>query len=484
MYNVLIVDDEPWVAYGLTHLIDWESLGFHIIGEAHDGLTALAIIKDKRPQLIISDIRMPGLDGLELLEQIKINELDAKVILVSGYAEFEYAQKALRLGAYDYLLKQVDRQKLTETIMRLKLDLEQQEQSAKEFDVMLDDLFEWLEPDNTLTVGNFLANKGIATDYPHFRFLCSTYAVQTASLCKEGVIRGKDLDVLRVRTGQHKIAVLLSYDESKAPLHFLDYISEQLSDAQYTGISSIGLFSTPIAKLYQEADIAMCSALFHRGNKVLSYKLQELAPEIKKQLINLELATKEQTRDKIEQLLDAIKQYAEQQRPAIDQIAFLYNQIISIIYKYYGHTSRNFEIEHLNYEQICRYYGSLDMLFQRLNSFFELLTEAEIHIHNVQIEKVIAYIDSRFTEDILLSAIAKHFQISIGYLSTLIKKETGATYSDYILNKRLSLAKSLLSDPTLSVHEIVQRVGYKDYFHFNKLFKKHFGITPSKYRKL
>ena len=105
MYNVLIVDDEPWVAYGIANLIDWESLGFTIIGEAHDGLSALDIIIDKKPELVISDIRMPGLDGIELLEKVNRLKLESKVALISGYADFAYAQKAVRLGAFDYLIK-------------------------------------------------------------------------------------------------------------------------------------------------------------------------------------------------------------------------------------------------------------------------------------------------------------------------------------------------------------------------------------------
>lgn len=112
------------------------------------------------------------------------------------------------------------------------------------------------------------------------------------------------------------------------------------------------------------------------------------------------------------------------------------------------------------------------------------MNEQEAHVSNDQAKKIIAYIDQRYTEDILLSSLAKQFNLSIGYLSMLVKKETGKTYSEYVTEKRLALAKELLGDQSISIQDIVQRVGYKDYFHFNKLFKKHFGITPSKYRKL
>src|SRR5262249_19230896 len=118
MYQVLIVDDEPWVAYGISRLIDWESLGYQVRGEAFDGITAVSWIQENHPDVIISDIRMPGLDGIELLEKVKEQGLTAEVILVSGYSEFEYARRALSLGAFDYLLKQIDKQLLENTLTR------------------------------------------------------------------------------------------------------------------------------------------------------------------------------------------------------------------------------------------------------------------------------------------------------------------------------------------------------------------------------
>ncbi|MDQ0059328.1 response regulator [Paenibacillus harenae] len=486
MHNVLIVDDEPWVAYGITHVIDWNSLGYNVIGEAHDGLTALRIIQEKKPELIISDIRMPGLDGIELLERINLLQLETKVILISGYADFEYAQRALRLGAFDYLLKQVDKEKLTESVARLSELLEQERRAGLRTDQFLDELFEWLEPDNTMTIGRILANKGVETPYPDYRLLSCLYSPQSqaASFSKEGLYEREGVIAVKVRTGQHKLSILLNYDESEYPLHFLNHISDYLLNAQYTGISSLGQVSTPIARLYQESDIAACTAAMHQGAQIISYKQGDLSPDIRKVMLNLEVSIKEQARDGIFGLLDRLCAACREQSLYIDQIAMIYNQIVSIIYKYHGGSTRIAEIEHLHYEHIARYYSSAESLFDRIKSFFGLLTEEEVHIHNVQVEKMLEYIDSRYTEDLLLSAIAKHFKISIGYLSTLIKKETGMTYSDYIMNKRLSMAKDLLGDASLSIHDIVHRVGYKDYFHFNKLFKKQFGITPSKYRKL
>ena len=117
---------------------------------------AMEAIQEMNPDVVISDIRMPGFNGIELIERIRLQGLETKVILISGYAEFEYAQKALRLGAFDYLLKQVDRNKLTETLLRLKTKLADKHKANNELDLLLEDLFELLEPDNNIKISNFL----------------------------------------------------------------------------------------------------------------------------------------------------------------------------------------------------------------------------------------------------------------------------------------------------------------------------------------
>lgn len=119
MYKVFLADDEMWISFTLKKLIDRSGLPFQVIGEANNGVTALEEIEDKKPDVLFTDIRMPGLNGLELLEEISEKNLSVNVVLISGYAEFEYAQSALRLGGFDYLLKPVEQKHLNAVLMRL-----------------------------------------------------------------------------------------------------------------------------------------------------------------------------------------------------------------------------------------------------------------------------------------------------------------------------------------------------------------------------
>jgi two-component system response regulator YesN len=252
----------------------------------------------------------------------------------------------------------------------------------------------------------------------------------------------------------------------------------------YAGISSKGNQLTRLSQLYQESDIALCSAMFYQHHQLMQYKGRSTDQQDMKMVLSMELAIKEADQLKINNLLTEWAGRCRDESITIDRLAIVYNQFISLLLKYFRSEIEFVELEHLSYDQLVRYYCTIEGLFNRLHSLFEQTNDKEVHISNNQAQKVIEFIDEHYTEDILFSELAKKFNLSIGYLSMLIKKETGKTYSEYITEKRLAFAKMLLSDSTISIHEIVQQIGYKDYFHFNKLFKKYYGITPSKYRKL
>lgn len=124
MYKVVLADDEKWVLYGLSRLIDWEEQGFHIEGLASNGTEALESCRLIRPDLLISDIRMPGTDGLELVKKLREVSKRTVVIFISGYSDFAYAQQAIRMGVFDYLIKQVSREDLIAALRRVREYLE------------------------------------------------------------------------------------------------------------------------------------------------------------------------------------------------------------------------------------------------------------------------------------------------------------------------------------------------------------------------
>ena len=125
MYKIFLADDEIWVIMGLKKLIEKVGAPFQVVGEASNGVMALEEIEKKKPDVLITDIRMPGMDGLELMKEIRKKKLDTKVVLVSGYAEFDYAQKAIRMGAVDYLLKPVEAETFAKVLENLEKMLDE-----------------------------------------------------------------------------------------------------------------------------------------------------------------------------------------------------------------------------------------------------------------------------------------------------------------------------------------------------------------------
>jgi two-component system response regulator YesN len=125
VYKIFLADDEIWVIMGLKKLIEKIGAPFQVVGEASNGVMALEEIEKKKPDVLITDIRMPGMDGLELMKEIRKKKLDTKVVLVSGYAEFDYAQKAIRMGAVDYLLKPVEAETFAKVLENLEKMLDE-----------------------------------------------------------------------------------------------------------------------------------------------------------------------------------------------------------------------------------------------------------------------------------------------------------------------------------------------------------------------
>ena len=120
MLKMIISDDEKMICLLISQLLDWENLGIEIVGMAYTGIEAYEMIKEKKPDIVISDIRMPGYDGLELIKKIKEDKIETEFVMISGFKQFEYAQRAMKYGVKYYLLKPIEEEKLLEIVLEIK----------------------------------------------------------------------------------------------------------------------------------------------------------------------------------------------------------------------------------------------------------------------------------------------------------------------------------------------------------------------------
>ncbi|MFD0681733.1 MULTISPECIES: response regulator transcription factor [unclassified Paenibacillus] len=347
MYNVLIVDDEVMIKRSLTKLINDSSHGFHVLGEAEDGSEALALWERLKPDLIITDISMPVMDGLELIKEIRSREQVTEIVILSGYDDFGYAQQAMRQGIMDYLLKPIRQEQLEDLLGKAAARLEQRGRSIKERGQRL-----W-------------ECRGIAA------------------------LIADDLWMVR---------------ETEALRHLTDYQQQLLSR---------GLTVAQCSEQLEDALVLAEAELIAQS----SGKLQELP----KPLLTPAAVSAE------ELLLRA----GESVAAYVDQI-------------------RN-----------MRNWGQ-----------------------NQSIQKAVEYILAHYTnEHLSLSHAANEAGMSDSYFSRCFKDELGLSFIDYVIKLRMERAKELLEAAESKTYEVAFTVGYTDYPHFSKSFKKYCGLSPNDYKK-
>jgi len=457
MYKVLIADDEPWVVYGLERLISWEDHGFQICGTAANGDEAFEKCLALRPDVLISDIRMPGLSGIALLEQLRETIENIEVIFVSGYSSFDYAQKALRLGAADYLVKQVTAKQLAEAVQRLKSKLDEKLRKNIESDFYA--LIALLDDENKVSISELLTQHKKPINYKYYRMVNFTGKSYIAN--EHNFI---------FKTGRDKFSALVGYSSPRD----LGIWLKNLHKHQYkAGISGRGTMDSLLFNLFREADIAFYTALMVKKDLFCAYKKkagEEKVQYIVDTLSALEAALAQNDIPMCHRYLDDLKNVCK--NLLLDRTAQIYNAL-TMIFKQYT------ENEIYNYRRLASDYAGIDEIFD----FFHQCLDVSDSKPTSLFRQIMQYVDAHYTDDLRLTDIAKKFHFAPNYFSTVFKKIAGVPFTKYITDKRMDLAKSMLTSSNLSLQEIVEHVGYNDYFQFNKTFKRETGVAPGQYRK-
>lgn len=463
MYSVMLVDDEPWAVYGLTKLIPWERYGFVITATFNDGMSALEAATRLQPNLIITDIRMPGLGGLELVQALKNVSPHTQIILVSGYSEFDYVQSGLRLGICDYLLKQVNEADLVNAIQKVRIILDKRGAELSQ-----DLFFSLFSEDNQRSIACCLRPL-IAVD-PDWKGVMITrvqYKNEIFSLSPNDNI----LHTISFQTGKSKECVILCIGDN-----FTDADLSSFQHNAYVGVSEILSNNSAFFTAYRQSDIAATTAAMQKSIQPLHYTAtpQEWMYSTTQ---TLSLSLRNHSIDGIIPAIQDIKQLA--QTLLLDGVARLYNLLLLKMRDYDMDLGG---LEPLEYHQIPYQHSSVGDLF---DAVILALSQSRRSIpgKTIPIQRILDTIDANFSNNINLTDVAGRLHITPNYLSILIKKATGLTFTDLLIQKRIAIAKELLANSDLTIQEIVEKVGYQEYSYFNKLFKKHAGITPFQFRQ-
>lgn len=525
MYKLMIVDDDPWVLQWLGESINWKDCGFSYIREAVNGYHAMALIDEDQPDIVITDIKMDKMDGIELLTQVREKYPGIRVILLSGYHEFEYARAAIKKGAVDYLLKPIEENELISLVKRTLMEL-QSERANKEREQKIAEQLEQSIPilqENfikELLSGNIpeldilkseLSSRNISIDF-------SAYYILVMEIDNFVNLKGlRDPETLKNIKRNQKSSVESFLNQKGKCVSF--YENDQLvigfSPRSEESMSGIGLICEKIRKetgntasigvsklkkdvsLAHEAYIEAYEALkrkFYFGTNQIIFadnigmlsKSNVFEVNRRDQLLNyLDTGNHE----KASRLLKEIFAEINEKKISYDMLHLNCVRIISVL---------NDAMERAGFSQDTLAYNGFDMNIKledfetvdELQSRFQTLLIKAIDIINGKgnkrsrkiIEDAIAFIHENIKEEISLDIVAKKLYINPAYLSRLFKDEVGKTFTHFLMKTRVEKAKELLKESYLKIYEISEQVGYKNEKYFSRIFKDFEGITPNEYR--
>jgi two-component system response regulator YesN len=465
LYKVLIVDDESWVLENYRLGIDWASRGFEVVDTASNGMEALDKIRQIHPDLVLTDIRMPVMGGLVMIRQAKQMFPDLEFVVISGYAEFSYAQKALNFGVAGYCLKPVEDADIQGvlTAVRERLDKRYDRRvdyfSALEF--MTDDM-----ADQKLSASDigmhWDAQQGMRV------LICvGRWDAGKGRLWNVVMPLGVDRKACFVSDGDLEQAV----QELTLQIGLVVGVSRVVHD--------VSLVNNAIV----EAQIAANQSFMTGRRGIFYYQSSSRGPlrEVLNQLVEaLEMRETAQVMD----VFDKISEMMESGTYNIRHAFYVYNQISDMLFQR-GLEDDLYDL--INYEELTQLFGNVTEMLTALQeqclSIINYGTDLDVQaVSNDVVREILKYLHDNYYQDISLRELADQYYLNPSYLCRTFKKQVGKPFTVYLANLRLRHACELLRATTLSVYEIAERCGYKDYFYFARLFKRMLGITPSQYR--
>lgn len=476
MYRVLIVDDEPWALVVIRKAFNWEENGFEIIGETTSSKKAIDIISSEHPDVVFTDIRMPNFDGIELIKIIRQKKIDTEFIIISGFAEFSYAQEAIHNGALDYCLKPMDPSKTDELLKKTYIYLENK-RSLRNNEIL--EVLKGTSGRKSTVIDNFL--------HKHTQGVWFSMVVYSENE-NDNVKSLKGLEgyhFLGIKVGVNKYQYIVNTEKNISA----DKIAAELfkkQDIISVGISTMVEKPEDFQKLVKEADIAALKTFVSGRKGVFFYtnNIQTLKPVLDKifnAVTNKKFEPLQGTNVELRELFTV-------HGLGMAEVIYLWNQIVSIINNKFEYKSTYLNLEFLSYSELCTRFKDFESLCSYLQEVFnELdlnkvtsLCEQEI---NASFIKMVDYIKANFNQELYLKDLAVKFYINQFYCCELFKKFMGKTFSEFIASLRTEKACELMMNKELSIEKVAEMVGYNDYYYFNKVFKKYFGMPPAKYRK-
>ncbi len=533
LLKVLLVDDEPFIRKGLAALIDWEAEGFVIAGEAQNGCEAVLRLSEEDYQLVISDIRMPDMSGIELVEEVKTRKIsEAKFVLLSGFYDFQYAKSAILYGCSDYVLKPIQREELLNVLRRIQKKIREEAGGRRDKSIFEKAYLDrnllaliWGKYDeiNLRYAKEKLELKG-RIKYIHLEISLLDERFLSQSEEKKRVLHRQLYNyaaLLFKRLSNHVIfgvtkegecydigiiySELMPDKKNMTDEEWLDWVLKELRERMGFEITAFlgGWVSKleDIAYSYREAAMARSFCFYKTPKKDIK---KEPAQGTGKKTIQNKNQQDEYLRKELDALIHGIetgdKEFIKENsgelyRKMMDK--GLDSKLIGMNIQYYVYRLLGlaYEIENdINQEEVMQYIQEEvfssgmpwinEVKFRKFaEDYSEYLLQLRQNSARGIMNLIEAEIEANYSDNLSLRSMGEKYYLNSVYLGQIFKKRYGCCFKDYINGVRLRKAAELLLRTEKKVYEIAEKVGYKNTEYFINKFESTYGVTPARFRK-
>ncbi|WP_445486767.1 response regulator transcription factor [Niallia sp. 03133] len=525
MKKVIIIDDEVQIRKGLRMKVNWENLGLEIVGEASNGLEAFSFLKENKVDIAITDVRMPIMDGIEFVKNCHYTYPLVKVIVLSGFNDFEYARSTMREGVKHYLLKPVAPDELVEALEVARNEIEEESNQRKEADKIIQQAAvqkeaeqeqfllqlvkeDWMERSlsfetiKQLNLEHFQLEEGVfqfisvelrdSNKNPHqakdlwkpFRMLCREIAKQRTQ-----TYTFYDPQYRNMIHFVHLVKADSENNQKSLVREITHYVNTYMNLEVVIGVGNVishyknmknGYRSSLLS--WSQSDIGLQSQIL---DETVHKEMFKFTPDLEKKITN---SIESNKKDAFDEHVSAI--LGKSQAHSILSYFFVSNRLLFLL----SSLADKYEVEKKlikqfvwNCQQSIWELNSQNRVRETLillgNAIMDQVHKSKASVGVSIVENIRFYLEEHYGEEISLTMLSEQFHINSAYLSELFKMHIGQNFSDYLLHLRMAKALDFLQDHDLKIIDVAQLVGFSNSGYFSTVFKKYFGQTPADFRK-